>query len=334
MRSAVKSSATAALMVAVPLFLLAIIAVTTFGNADQRVVLSFFVTVSLALSIQAFSGTTGIMSFGHVAFMGVGAYVAAALMVPAAVLSTFAPGIPSFVADQELPLVLVLPVAFVIAGLIAGLVGLVMARMEGEAMAMATVSLLLIFVTLFSGLDSITGGAQGVYAIPEVTTIWIGLGVAVLFVFGSQLFARSRIGIQLRASRSSALAAESLGVNLRRQRWIAWTLAGAMIGLAGAVWAGYSLAFSPNAFGFDLTFSLLSAIVVGGLYSVTGTVVGAATLTVLFEVMRRVEDSTGVVGLTQITVAVVILLILYRYPTGLLGLKELPEAITRRRRAR
>jgi len=330
-RSAVRSSATAALMVAVPLALLALLAVTVLSASDQRVVLSFFVTLSLALSIQTFSGSTGIMSFGHVAFMGVGAYAATALLVPAGVLATFAPGIPDFIADLELPLVAVLAMTFVVAGLIAGLVGLVLTRMEGEAMAMATVSLLLIFTTLFSGLDSLTGGAQGTYAIPEVTTIWIGLAVAVLFVFVSQLFFRSRIGIQLRASRSAPLAAESLGVNLRRQRWVAWTLAGAMIGLAGAVWAGYSLAFAPGSFGFDLTFSLLSAIVVGGLYSVSGTVLGAATLTFLFEVMRRVEDATGVVGLTQIATAVVILLILYRYPIGILGYKELPEILTRRR---
>lgn len=329
-RDAVKSSASAALIVAVPLTLLAIFAVVALSAADQRVVLSFFVTVALALSIQTFSGSTGIMSFGHVAFMGVGAYLATAFMVPPAILSSFAPGIPGFIANLELPLIAVMPIAFVGSALVAGLVGIVLARMEGEAFAMATVSLLLIFGVLFSGLDSITGGAQGTYAIPKSTTLWVGLILAVAFLFGSQLFFRSRIGIQLRASRSAPLAAESLGVNIRLLRWIAWTLAGAMIGLAGAVWAGYSLAFSPNSFGFDLTFSLLAAIVVGGLYSVTGTVLGAAALTLLFEVMRRIEEATGVVGLTQIATAVLILLILYRYPTGFLGFRELPELVTNR----
>lgn len=326
-----KNSLAAAGLLAIPLAALSLVAMLVLGAADQRVFLSFLVTVSLALSIQVFSGPTGIMSFGHVAFMGVGAYVAALLMIPTSIKAGIAPALPAFLADLEFGLFAAIPVAFIAGIVVSGLVGLVMARMEETAMAMATVSLLLIFGVLFSGLGTITGGAQGIYAIPASTTILVALAVAVAFIFISQAFARSRAGIQLRASRSSALGAESLGVRLPRLRWIAWTLAGGLIAAAGAVWAGYSLAFAPGAFGFDLTFSLLAAIVVGGLYSILGTVLGAAALTIMFEVMRRVEAAFDLTGLTQISVAVLILLILYRFPEGIAGHRDLPEIIRRRR---
>lgn len=326
----VRPAALATAIMAAPVVALALIGATLLSPADGRVVVSFFVTLSLALSIQVFSGPSGIMSFGHVAFMGVGAYVGALLAIPSAVKGTLAPGLPAFVLDTELGLIAILPIAFLAGAIVSGLVGIVMARMEETAMAMATVSLLLLFGVLFTGLDSITGGAQGVYSIPEMTTMWIAVAIALGMIFVAQLFARSRIGIQLRASRSSALAARSLGIKLTRARWIAWTLAGGLIAMAGAVWAGHALAFSPNGFGFDLTFTLLAAIVVGGMYSVTGTVVGAATMTFVFEVLRRVEAAVDVTGLTQIAVAALILVILYRFPDGLLNIRELPELLRRK----
>lgn len=331
MKGSLKASLTATAIIAIPLTILALAAAVMFSPSDERVVVSFLVTISLALSIQVFSGPTGIMSFGHVAFMGVGAYVGALLAISPAIKSTLAPGLPEFLINTEMSLPLILPIAFVAGVLVSGIVGLVMARMEETAMAMATVSLLLLFGVLFSGLDTITGGAQGVYSVPEQTTVWVALAVALGMVCVTQLFARSRTGIQLRASRSSALAARSLGVRLTRLRWVAWTLAGGLIAVAGAVWAGQALAFAPGGFGFELTFTLLSALVVGGMSSVTGTVLGAATLTLVFEVLRRVEAEVAITGLTQISVAVLILLILYRYPDGLLGIRELPEILKRRR---
>jgi len=198
-------------------------------------------------------------------------------------------------------------------------------------MSMATLSLLLIFGVVFDSASKYTGGAQGVYGIPQKTTMWLAFGVALLVIFVGQFFARSKTGLQLRASRSSVVAAKSLGVRIVRLRWIAWTLAGALVGLGGALWAGSAIAFTPEEFGLELTFSILAALVVGGLFSVTGTVVGVAVLTVAFEVTRRIEESSGLVGLSQIVVSIGILVLLYRRPRGLIPAAELPEALARLR---
>lgn len=328
-----RQAAKAAGLIGLPLALVALLGATVASSADERVIVSFLITVSLALAIQSFSGLTGILSFGHVAFLGIGAYVGALLTIPSGIKATVAPGLPSFVLDAQLSLWVTLPIAFIVAGTVAGVIGLVFARMEPTAMAMATVSLLLIFGVLLQAADDLTGGSQGLYAIPQATTMSSALLVAVLMVFVTQMFERSRAGLQLKASRSAPLAAESLGVRLIRLRWVAWTLAGALIGLAGAVWAGYAIAFSPGQFDFDLTFSLLAALVVGGIASVTGTVAGAALLTVAFEGMRRLEESVAIEGLTQISVAILILVVLYFFPRGLLGTAELPELLQRDRQA-
>jgi branched-chain amino acid transport system permease protein len=328
---AVRQSLRGTLLLAAPLIVVALVGATLLAPADERVVVLFFVTLVLALAIQVFSGPTGIMSFGHVAFLGVGAYVGALLTVPPGVRATIAPALPGFLADLQLPLIAAMPVAFVVTGVVAGLIGLTISRMEEIAMSMATLSLLLVIAVLFSAADGLTGGAQGVFAIPRDTTMVLGCASALAMVFVAQWFARSRIGVQLRASRSAPLAARSLGVRLVRLRWVAWTLAGALIGAGGALWAGYSIAFSPREFGFELTFSLLAALVVGGIYSVTGSVAGVALMTVLFEVTRRIEASLDIPSLTQLVVAVAILAILIRRPNGLLGFRELPEALRRRR---
>ena len=325
--SAASASARATGIVAVPLGAVAVIGATLVSASDERVIVNFFIAIVLALAIQAFSGTSGIISFGHVAFLGVGAYVTALLTIPPALKLTEAPGLPSFVLDAELALPLALVVSFLVAGAVAGVVGLVFARMEADAMAMATVSLLLICLVLFQSASDITGGTQGLYAIPATTTIWIAFPVALAAVFAGQLFMRSRTGVQLAASRSDPLAAESLGVRLVRVRWVAWTLAGALIGFGGGLWASYNLAFAPPAFGFDLTFTLLGALVIGGLYSVTGGVVGVALMTIVVELLQRFERSVELTGFAQIILAVFILLVLYWRPNGLLGFAELPEAL-------
>ena len=101
------------------------------------------------------------------------------------------------------------------------------------------------------------------------------------------------------------------------------------MGVGGALWAQYNIAFGPKQFFFALTFNLLAMLVVGGLGSVSGAVIGAFVVTAVFEVMRRVEENVDVPGITQIVVAVIILLVLYRRPNGLLGLAEADDALGR-----
>ena len=120
-----------------------------------------------------------------------------------------------------------------------------------------------------------------------------------------------------------------LGSNVVRLRWWAWTLSGFLMGMGGGLWAQYNIAFGPRQFFFSITFSLLAMLVVGGLGSVSGAVIGAFVVTAVFEIMRRIEDRIDVPGITQIVVALVILLVLYRRPNGLMGLSEADDVLSR-----
>ena len=106
------------------------------------------------------------------------------------------------------------------------------------------------------------------------------------------------------------------------------------MGAGGGLWAQYNLAFGPRQFFFPQTLTVLGIAAVGGLESVSGVVVGAVIVTALTEVVRRVEEDAGIPGLTQMAVALLILLVLYRRPQGLVGPVELHTRIGRRLAAR
>jgi branched-chain amino acid transport system permease protein len=289
---------------------IALIANATASPAELRTVVNFFVALVLVLSIQSFSGNSGIVSFGHVAFMGVGAYTAALLTIPPAIKSFILPNLPSVIGDAHVGFVPAVLIATVAGALVAAVIGLPLTRMEEGAMAMATIGVLVIFFVVFDNWDAVTRGSTGVFGIPRHTTLVSA--------------------VVLSLSRADPVAAEALGANVVRLRYVAWILSGAIMGMGGAIWAQYNLAFDPKQFFFTQTFNILAMIVVGGLASVSGAVIGALTVTLTTEVMRRLEDNAGIPGLTQMAVALLILFVLYRRPDGLVGRSELDDLLRRR----
>ena len=327
----------------IPLLVLSLIANASFAPADQRVVVNFLISLVLVLSIQTFSGNSGIVTFGHIAFMGVGAYVAALATIPPAVKRSALPDLPGFVMDAELGFVPAILLAAGVAGLIAFLVGIALTRMEENAMAMATIGLLVIAFVVFESWDDITRGSTGLFGVPLQTTIWWALGLAILSIWFARLFRESRPGLTLRSSREDRLAASALGVAGVRLRLGGWVLSSALMGAGGGLWAQYNIAFGPRQFFFAQTFAVLAMIVVGGLASVSGAVIGATVVTAFSELLRRIEDGgadvgplhiPGANGMTSIAVALLILIVLRWRRDGLVGLFEIDDAIARRRSRR
>lgn len=329
MRRLVLDSLRGTLLFALPLALIAVLGNSLASPADLRIIVNFMIALVLVLAIQSFSGNSGIVSFGHVAFMGIGAYVAALLMIPPSIKKSTLPELPSFLGDRSLPYLPAILVAAAVSGVVAAVIGIALTRMQETAMAMATIGILVIFFVIFDNWTEVTRGATGLFGIPQSTTVWWALGFAVLTIFIARAFRESRAGLKLRASRTDALAAEALGADVVRLRFSAWVLSGILMGMGGALWAGFNIAFGPKQFFFAQTFNLLAMIVVGGLATVSGGIVGAFVITAVFEVMRRLEERIEVPGITQIVVALLILLVLYCRPNGLTGLRESDEAIGR-----
>ena len=330
MRRVAADSIRGTVLLAIPLLLLTLVATVFASPAELRVVVSFLITVSLVVALQTFSGNSGVVSFGHVAYMGIGAYTAALLTIPPVLKETQLPDLPGWIADAQLGFVPSLLVAALVSGVLAAIVGAVLSRMREGAMAMATIGVLFIFYNLFDNADALTRGASGIFGIPRDTDQWWALAVGVIVIGIALAFRASSRGMQLRASSADPLAAEALGADVKRLRLLGWVLSATLMGLAGGLWAHYNLAFDPRSFFLPLTLTLLGIATVGGLESVSGVVVGAVIVTAVTEVVRRVEEDAGIPGLTQMAVALLILLVLYRRPQGLVGPVELHTRIGRR----
>lgn len=326
----IRQSVRGTAVLAVPLVLLALVANAIGSPAEVRTVVNFFVALVLVLSIQSFSGNSGIVSFGHVAFMGVGAYTAALLTISPLIKESILPSLPSLIGDAQIGFVPAVVIATIVGAFVAAVIGLPLTRMEEGAMAMATIGVLVIFFVVFDNWDAVTRGSTGIFGIPRHTTLLSAVVLSLIAIFVCRLFRESNTGLKLRASRADPVAAEALGAHVVRLRYIAWILSGAIMGMGGAIWAQYNLAFDPKQFFFTQTFNILAMIVVGGLASVSGAVIGAAVVTLTTEVMRRLEDDAGVPGLTQMAVALLILFVLYRRPDGLVGRSEVDDLLGRR----
>ncbi len=330
MKRAILLSLRGTAVLAVPLLLIAVWGSGASGEM-QRVIVTFFITLVLVYGLQIFSGNSGIISLGHVSFMGIGAYVAALLTIPATIKSFNTPGLPSFATEAELGLIPSVAAAAVAAAIVALVIGLVLVRMRENALSMATIALLVIFFTVVEAAVRITHGPTGLYSIPATVTVWIAVAFAIGVALVALLCKESPRGRQLRAVRDDELAAAALGVDVFRTRLWAWVLSAAVMGIGGALFAEYNLAFDPTSFYFDETFLILSVLVIGGSATVSGATLGAAILAFVDEVLRRMESGEAVGplhltignGISQIVVAVLILLILWLRPGGLMGGMEL-----------
>jgi branched-chain amino acid transport system permease protein len=305
----------------------------TVTGATLRLGINFFITVVIVLGLQMFTGNSGIVSWGHVSFVGVGAYVAAYLTVPLSIKEELFPALPRAIMELDVGLVPSVLAAVVVGAAVAFVIGIPITRMKETAMAMSTLGLLVIAHGIFANWRGLTRGNEGVYAMPSNVTIWSALAAACIAVVVAVAFKHSRVGLRVQASREDPLAAQASGVNVVRTRLIVWVVSASVSAGAGALWAQYNLAFAPSQFYWAQVFAALSMIVIGGLATVSGAVTGAAIITVVYEILRGVEEDGSLLGvsvpqvsgLAQMALAVFTLLILIFRPEGLLGYKELED---------
>lgn len=302
-----------------------------FGLPGERAATIFCVNLCAVLALQVFSGHSGIVSFGHTAFMGVGAYVSAWMTMPPAMLRTTLPNLPGVLGGYELSLAAALIVVALAGAALAVVSGLPIARLNGASAAIATLGFLIIVYSVLAAARDFTRGNQAFYGVPRLTDIWVALGFAIGFVILARLFRESRIGLCLRAVRDNEPAAMASGVNAARMRFAAWVLSGALAAVAGALYGHMLGAFSPRDFHFDLGFGLIAMLIVGGLRTITGAVGGVALIMTLQEVLQRFEGGFAlgpltvpeIFGLPIVGVSLAILATLLYWPDGLFGRREL-----------
>lgn len=305
------------------------------GKASVRIASVFFISLIAVVGMGVYSGNSGILSFGHLSFMAIGAYASSLLtMKPAIKMATLSKLPPWLIETQiDLPYALVIAVVFV--AVIALIIGLVIGRLEDSAAAIATLGLLIVTHGVIIGWKDVTRGAQSFFGVPRESSLLIVAVSCVITLIVARLYRDSVSGLRLRAARENAIAANVSGINYRRERLIAWVISACMMALAGGLLAHFLGAFSPKKFYLVDTFLLLAMLIVGGMSTVSGAVAGALVVTVISEILRRLEsgitlfgyDMPLVFGATNIGIGLIILFVMSKRPHGITGFKELEEKL-------
>lgn len=239
-------------------------------------ILGIHVIASAGLNIM--TGYTGLISLGHAAFMGVGCYTAA------------------FFAQRGVPFYLTIPMAGLVAALLGLVVGIPSLRIKGLYLAVATLAMQFILVFIFREWEPVTGGVRGVN-VPNASLFGFDLNndtrmyyviafcAIVLLIAARNLF-RTRIGRAFIAIRDKDISAEVLGINLFRYKLLAFAIGSFYAGVAGALLGYFYRAMTPEYFTLALSIFYLAAIIVGGLGTMLGTVLGAFFMTLVPELLR------------------------------------------------
>ncbi len=272
--------------------------------------LSMVLVYAIALlGLNLLVGYTGQISLGHGAFFGVGAYVAAVVMH-----------------RWDTPYFAALPMAAAVTFLLGVAVGIPALRLRGLYLALVTLAIAIFTVPLLKRFDSITGGSMGLTVAKPFAPVWTGLAedqwlyflalatAALCFVLVAGLL-RSRVGRALRAIRDNEIVAEMMGVRLAYYKTLAFAWSAMLAGVAGCVYTWVIAYVSPDSFTVALSITLLAGIVVGGLGSLWGAVLGAAFVMYVPSLAQDVND-----GAPGVIFGIVVIALMYIAPTGLAGL--------------
>lgn len=300
-------------------------------KTNSQIVLLFGINAIMVVGFQLFVGSTGIVSFGHVAFMAVGAYASAVVSIDPKDKDYLLPRLPTFLHDVHFGIVPALLVGGMAAALLALISGVALMRLSGSAASIATLGLLVITVNVLSQANRFTAGPRALFGVPEYATFWWVFGCLAVVVLISGVYKWSSPGLRSRANRDDLVAAETLGVGSLRARLPPFVLSAFITGIGGGLYGMLLTAFSPASFALGLAVIVLTMAIVGGVNSITGALVGAALVTLLNETMRRVENGVHIFGLhlkaaTGISAAVlgVALIVTLRLrPEGLFSAFEL-----------
>ncbi|QQP92857.1 branched-chain amino acid ABC transporter permease (plasmid) [Skermanella sp. TT6] len=303
----------------------------------DRIAINLCLSLILVLGLQVFMGNSGILSFAHVGFMGVGAYTSALLTIPIQMKGMALPDLYLVLKGVQLSPYLAIGVAGLVAAAVAAACSYPLMRLSDAAAVITSFALLVVLHTVMTNWSNVTNGPRTLFGVPRATDLILAAGAAIAAVAGALAFKESRTGRLLRASRDDEVAAGALGVHIPHLRWRAFVLAALFAGIGGALWGHFITSFSPNAFYLRETFVILGMLVIGGANTVTGAVVGTFLVTGAFEGLRSLEGalnsarifSDQVIGLTEVVLAIAMIAILILRPGGLFPSREIGAIIVR-----
>jgi len=288
------------------------------------------VNVAIVVALYIFIGNSGVLSFGHISFVAVGAWAAGILSMPVEEKPAIMPNLAGFLRDTTVGNVPSLLIAAGVGAVFALVVCLPLMRLSGLAAGIATFGILEITHNVLRYWENIGPGLNTFSAVPETTGLLQAAAGAVVAVIVAFAYQRSRFGRMLRATREDPAAARAVGVSVHRQRLVAFVLSGAVAGFAGGLYV-HMLPLNAESLYLDLTFITLAMLVIGGSTSLWGAVVGALAVSGVDSFLAEAENGVHVfggvldlpAGTRIVVVGSLMALVLILRPSGLTGGREI-----------
>jgi branched-chain amino acid transport system permease protein len=331
----------ASLQLLAPLVLVALAALvgTLVSTSTETYVINALVNVAIVVALYVFIGNSGVLSFGHISFVAVGAWAAGVLSMPVQEKPAIMPHLFGLLGDHTIGNVWSLALAAAVGGAYALVVGLPLMRLSGLAAGIATFGVLEITHNVLRYWEKIGPGLNTFSAVPETTGLMqaaLGAGLAVVVAFA---YRRLRFGRLLSATREDSAAARAVGVSVYRQRLVAFVLSGAIAGFAGGLLV-HMLPVNTESVYLDLTFITLAMLVIGGATSLWGAVVGALAVSAVDSFLAEAESGIHLFGRSVdlpagtriVVVGALMALVLILRPAGLTGGREFSVRLARPRR--
>ena len=264
----------------------------------RRIINLCLIYAIIGLSMNLTNGFAGQFSLGQAGFMALGAYVVGVFTVPVELRANVFYAVPMnpLIADIQLPLWLALVVGGLLAALVAFLIGTPVLRLRGDYLAIATLGFSEIIRIVITNAQSFTNGALGIKDIPTINDVrYIFLVTAIIFLFITCLI-NSSYGRAFKAIREDEIAAEAMGVGLFHHKCMAFMLSAFFAGIGGGLYATLLGTVDPKNFLFTLTYNFLLIIVLGGMGSITGSMLGSIIVTAGLEYLRIFDEPWEIMG--------------------------------------
>jgi branched-chain amino acid transport system permease protein len=319
-------------LVLLALLIIFVLVVNSLGDPYlKRIVILLGINIILVLSLNLSNGFTGVFSLGHVGFMAIGAYSSSILTLALQTKSQNLPDLPPWLAQVQLDFLPAVLAGGLLAAAVALLIGIPLMRLSGHYVAVATLGFLVIVHVVLINWTEFTRGARTFSGVLPYTDIWWVYGWLVVSVYLVWRIVRSPYGRAMVAVRENEIAAQAIGINVLRARILAFVVSAFLTAVAGGLWAHHLTSFSPAALYFTQTFNIIIMLVVGGMGSITGSILGTLLVTALSEGMRNAEmgihlgpiQLPPLYGLSHIVLAVVFVTVIVFRRRGLMGDREI-----------
>jgi branched-chain amino acid transport system permease protein len=289
----------------------------------------------VAVSMNLLTGFTGLFSLGQAGFMAIGAYTVAILTIPAETRASvyYVDGIAPFLANLECPYWLALIIAGLIAAGVAALIGIPVLRLKSDYLAIATLGFSEIIRAVIAApqLNKITNGSYGLKSIPGFPNLYAAFGLCALCILLMVLLINSSYGRAFKALREDEVAAQAMGLNLFHYKELAFIISSFFTGVGGGLLAIFMRSIESKTFSINLTYDILLIVVLGGIGSITGSVIGSFLVTAGREWLRFFDNPLYIGGIQiplfrsgfrMVIFSILLMAVVLFYRRGIMGSNE------------